>query len=206
MLAHHPELTTAYDHFNGHVLFASTITPRQRELLVLRVAVVRGRRLRSGRSTRSWPGTPGSARTSVERVRSGPTPRAGRLFDAALLAAADELVHDARLSDGTWSTLSAELDTSELMDVVFTVGAYDLLAMAFSTFDVELDDDLVDGALPRAAPAGSGHRGESVSRRLDVTISVRAASHLVSCSPARVKCADWTWASRAAASGNASTR
>ena len=37
-LAHHPELATAYHHFNGHVLFASTITPRQRELLVLRVA------------------------------------------------------------------------------------------------------------------------------------------------------------------------
>jgi hypothetical protein len=28
------------------------------------------------------------------------------------------------------------------MDVVFTVGAYDLLAMALRTFDVELDDDL----------------------------------------------------------------
>ena len=53
-------------------------------------------------------------------------------------------MRDARLSDGTWATLSAELDTQQLMDVVFTVGAYDLLAMAFRTFDVELDDDLRD--------------------------------------------------------------
>ena len=30
------------------------------------------------------------------------------------------------------------------MDVVFTVGTYDLLAMAFHTFDVEMDDDLKD--------------------------------------------------------------
>ena len=31
------------------------------------------------------------------------------------------------------------------MDLVFTVGAYDLLAMAFRSFGVELDDDLRSG-------------------------------------------------------------
>ena len=40
-LAHHPELTRAFNTFNGHILFASTLTPRQRELLVLRVATLR---------------------------------------------------------------------------------------------------------------------------------------------------------------------
>ena len=29
------------------------------------------------------------------------------------------------------------------MDLVFTVGAYDALAMAFRSFGVELDDDLL---------------------------------------------------------------
>ena len=53
---------------------------------------------------------------------------------------------DACLSDGTWTALAAELDTQQLMDVVFTVGAYDLLAMAFRTFGVELDDDLSNRA------------------------------------------------------------
>jgi hypothetical protein len=28
------------------------------------------------------------------------------------------------------------------MDVVFTVGAYDVFAMALRTFDVQMDDDL----------------------------------------------------------------
>ena len=41
--------------------------------------------------------------------------------------------------------LAAELDEQQLMDVVFTVGAYDLVAMAFRTFGVELDDDLPMG-------------------------------------------------------------
>lgn len=141
MLAHHPELTTAYNHFNGHVLFASTITPRQRELLVLRVAVLRD-------ADYEWAqhavlaGDAGISEEELTRVRSGPGDTGWSPFEAALLTAADELVHDARLSDATWSTLAVELDVQQLMDVVFTVGAYDLLAMAFRTFDVELDDDL----------------------------------------------------------------
>jgi len=143
MLAHHPELTTAYNHFNGHILFASTITPRQRELLVLRVAVLR-------EADYEWAqhavlaGDAGINETELESVRSGPTDPNWSAFEAALLTAADDLVRDARVSDGTWATLAGELDTQQLMDVVFTVGAYDLLAMAFRTFDVDLDDDLKD--------------------------------------------------------------
>ena len=55
---------------------------------------------------------------------------------------ADELVADARIDERTYGELSAELDTQQLMDVVFTVGAYEVFAMAMRTFDVELDDDL----------------------------------------------------------------
>jgi hypothetical protein len=65
-------------------------------------------------------------------------------LDAALVAAADELIDDARVSDATWAVLAAELDQQQLMDVVFTVGAYDLLAMAFRSFDVGVDQDLRD--------------------------------------------------------------
>ena len=38
-LAQHPDLARAFNTFNGHILFGSTLSPRQRELLVLRVAV-----------------------------------------------------------------------------------------------------------------------------------------------------------------------
>ena len=141
MLAHHPALTTAYHHFNGHVLFASTITPRQRELLILRVAALRD-------ATYEWEqhavlaGDAGITDSEVERVKAGPEAEGWSQLEAALLTAADELVHDARISEATWAEVAAEFDTQQLMDVVFTVGAYDLLAMAFRTFDVELDDDL----------------------------------------------------------------
>jgi 4-carboxymuconolactone decarboxylase len=34
------------------------------------------------------------------------------------------------------------MDDQQLMDLVFTVGAYDMLAMAFRSFGIQLDADL----------------------------------------------------------------
>jgi hypothetical protein len=59
-----------------------------------------------------------------------------------MLESVDELIGDGMVSDETWATLAGELDEQQLMDLVFTVGAYEVLAMAFRSFGVELDDDL----------------------------------------------------------------
>ncbi len=41
VLARYPELALAYNTFSGQVMYGSTLTPRHRELLVLRVAALR---------------------------------------------------------------------------------------------------------------------------------------------------------------------
>lgn len=139
--AHHPELTKAFYTFNGHVLFASTISARQRELLVLRVAARRD-------AAYEWAqhvvlaGDAGLSAEEIERTRLGPDAPGWAPADAALLRAADELLDGATVSDATWAALAADLDIKQLMDVVFTVGAYEIVAMFFRTFGVELDDDL----------------------------------------------------------------
>ena len=60
-----------------------------------------------------------------------------------MLTAVDELLATAEVGADTWKALAEDLSEQQLMDLVFTVGAYDLLAMALRTFGVELDDDLV---------------------------------------------------------------
>ena len=140
-LAHHPELARAYHTFNGYILFASTLTPRQRELLVLRVAAVRG-------SAYEWEqhavlaGDVGLDDDELARIALGPDAPGWPALDAAMVRAVDELIGDGRIGDATWVELAAELDEQQLMDLVFTVGAYEVLAMALRSFDVELDDDL----------------------------------------------------------------
>ncbi|MBW8482641.1 carboxymuconolactone decarboxylase family protein [Actinomadura parmotrematis] len=62
-------------------------------------------------------------------------------LEGAVLRAVDELDGGAALSDRTWAELSAELSERQLMDLVFTIGAYGLLAMAFTTFGVEPENE-----------------------------------------------------------------
>jgi alkylhydroperoxidase family enzyme len=141
VLARHPALTTAFNTFNGHILFATTLSPRQRELLVLRVATRRD-------APYEWAqhavlaGDAGISDEEVARVRTGPEAEGWTPLERALLVAADELVAEACITEPTWSVLADHLDDQQLMDLVFTVGAYETVAMAFNSFGVALDDDL----------------------------------------------------------------
>src|SRR5687768_1301268 len=140
-LAIHPELATAFHTFNGHVLFSTTLSPRQRELLVLRVAAVR-------RCDYEWKqhvvlaADAGLTPEEIARAAEGPDAPGWKPVDRAMVAAVDELLLDAKVADATWAALADELDPQQLIDLVFTVGAYDVLAMALRSFGVELDDDL----------------------------------------------------------------
>ena len=139
--ARHPELARAYNTFNGHVLFASHLTPRQRELLVLRVAVLRDceyERLQH----EVLAADAGLSNDEIDRTAVGPHAAGWSRTDAALLQAVDDLIGDGVIGDETWATLAADFGTEQLMDLVFTIGAYEILAFAFRSFGVEVDDDL----------------------------------------------------------------
>jgi predicted Zn-ribbon and HTH transcriptional regulator len=58
-LAHHPALAQAYFTLNGHLLLATTLTERHRELLVMRVAAVRKCGYEWAQHPCSWPATQG---------------------------------------------------------------------------------------------------------------------------------------------------
>jgi alkylhydroperoxidase family enzyme len=141
LLAHHPELTRAFNTFNGHAQFATTLSARQRELLILRVAALRD-------SDYEWAqhamlaGDAGLSSGEVAAIADGPDVGEWIPLERALLRAVDELIATATVTDVTWSALADELDTQQLLDLVFTVGAYETVAMAFRTFGVELDSDL----------------------------------------------------------------
>jgi alkylhydroperoxidase family enzyme len=139
--ANHPALAHAYFTFNGHILYTSSIEARHREMVILRVAALR-------RSEYEWAQhvhlgrQAGLDDSEIERVIEGPGAADWSPFESALLAAADQLIADARIDDDTWSALAQVYDERQLMDLVFTVGAYETLAMAFCSFGVQMDADL----------------------------------------------------------------
>jgi alkylhydroperoxidase family enzyme len=60
--------------------------------------------------------------------------------EIAVLRATDELVNDAFIGDETWKALNSFFNKEQLMDLVFTVGQYNLVSMALNTLGVQLEE------------------------------------------------------------------
>ena len=131
-LVRHPDLTEAYLGLGVYLMFRSTLPPRTRSLLVLRVAHRRDCAYQWVHHTRSGRDA-GLTAAEIAGVRRGELPDE---FDQALLDAVDELDEKSGLSDRTWSVLRARLDERQVMDLVFTVGGYVMTAMAYNSFGV----------------------------------------------------------------------
>lgn len=139
--AHHPALARAFLGFNGHVLMASTLEERQRELLVMRVAVRR-------QSAYLWAqhvfmaNDAGISDEEIGRIAYGADAPFWAADDVALLRAVDELIDDGTITEATFDTLAGSLSTQQLLDLVFTVGAYETIAWMMRSFDLDIDDDI----------------------------------------------------------------
>jgi 4-carboxymuconolactone decarboxylase len=140
-LANYPKLAKRWMVFANHILGKNSLAPREREIVILRIGwlcsaeyewaqhVVIGKR--SGLSD-----------DEIRAIGVGPDAQGWSELDKALLRATDELWNDAFVSDATWATLAKHLSEQQLMDVVFTVGNYNLVSMALNTFGVQLDPGL----------------------------------------------------------------
>jgi 4-carboxymuconolactone decarboxylase len=141
--AHHPALAQAYFTLNGHILMSTTLSVRQRELVVLRVAAVRksgyewAQHVFVGRDA-------GLTDEEIGRIAYGPDAPFWSVLDAAMLRAVDELIEVGGISASTWETLTAELDTKQVMDLICTVGTYETLARIIASLEVDIDDDIVE--------------------------------------------------------------
>ncbi len=140
-LANHSELAIRWMVFANHILGKSTLEVRERELLILRIGDLCqagyewGQHVVIARQA-------GMTDAEIRSAQTGPdTPGLSEL-DTLLLRATDELHSDAHVSDATWQGLSEHLSTQQLMDLVFTVGQYNLVSMALNSFGVQLDEGL----------------------------------------------------------------
>ena len=139
--ARHPELFRAWLPFAGVLLTAGKLSGRDRELLILRVAVLCESSYEWGQHVRiSLEG--GIERGTIDRVLEGPDAEGWSQQEAGLLRAADELHEDSRISDATWQILAETYDTEQLIEATMVIGHYHMLAFALNSFGVELDEGL----------------------------------------------------------------
>jgi alkylhydroperoxidase family enzyme len=142
--AHHPDLAQAWLSFNGHILYGTTLSLRQREILVLRVAAVR-------HSPYEWAqhlvhkDEAGLTDEDIARIAFGPEAPFLDPLEQALIRAVDELIGEGAISRGTWSVLAGTLDERQILDTIFTVGCYDTLAWLYDSMELQLESDLPHG-------------------------------------------------------------
>ena len=126
--------------FAGHVLQKQTLGVRDRELLILRIGWL-------NQAEYEWAQHVEIARrggisdAEIGQVKTGPT-GAWSAHEAALLQAVDDLFENSVVSDATWGVLSKTYTTEQMMDLVFTIGQYNLVSWALNSFGVPLDDFL----------------------------------------------------------------
>jgi 4-carboxymuconolactone decarboxylase len=140
-LARHPDLMKRWLVFGNHILFKSTLPARERELVILRVGWLCqagyewGQHVLIGRDS-------GLSEEEIERIPDGAEAKGWSVGDQWLLRATDELHGDAFITDTTWQGLSETLSTEQLMDLIFTVGQYNLVSMALNSLGVQPEEGL----------------------------------------------------------------
>ena len=146
-LMRHPGLAGPFLAYNSVLLSTPAVSPRHRELMILRVAW-------RTRSTYEWvqhvrmAQTCGISAEEIDAIARGTDASIWAPLEADLLAATDQLFDRYRIDDDTWARLAEHLDARQLIEVTFIVGTYAGLGMAFNSLGLELDPELDTVAAP----------------------------------------------------------
>jgi alkylhydroperoxidase family enzyme len=140
-LAHHPKLLKRWLVFGNHILGKNTLPERDRELLILRIGWLCRAEYEWTQHVAIAKGC-GLSDDDIARIAAGPEAAGLDEFDRVQLRAVDELRRDAFLSDATWQALAERYDTQQILDLIFTVGQYQLVSMALNSLGVQLEAGL----------------------------------------------------------------
>jgi 4-carboxymuconolactone decarboxylase len=145
-LINHPKLARSWLRFAGYILSRQTLPVRDRELAILRIGWL-------NQAPYEWEQhllvgqRAGITAEEIERIKQGPGAPWDR-HDAAIMQACDDLYEHSVVAEETWQRLAQRYNTQQMMDLVFTIGQYNLVSWALNSFGVPLDDFLPGAKKP----------------------------------------------------------
>jgi 4-carboxymuconolactone decarboxylase len=149
--AHHPKLAEVFSQFNIHLLSTTTLPVKLRQIAIMRTAWI-------CKATYMW-----SSHLSTS-VRSGLQPdmfdpiKVGAEdpyfteFERTVIRATEDLLRDQKIGESNWNALAAQWNPQQLLDFMFTVGAYVTIAGVMRSAGVQRKPDLLELAQQYGAP------------------------------------------------------
>jgi alkylhydroperoxidase family enzyme len=139
VMVQHLDLYRAYIPLAEKLMARSILPPKDREVIILRTLVRCGESYDLahhefiGRQV-------GLTTAEIDAVAAG----CGKCLSAihqTLIQGTDELLSEHRIGAETWRLLSQHYDRQALMEIVFLVGGYTMMAMATSSFGIPPDEE-----------------------------------------------------------------
>ena len=138
-MAKYPGLLHRFSGMIGKLLAGGKVPPRERELVILRVAwrcrseYEWGQHVRMGRAA-------GLSEDEIQRIASDDS--AWSPEDDVLIRAADELIVEHCVGPVTWKALAGRYDEQQLIEFVIVIGAYVMVAGFLNSLEIEREPGL----------------------------------------------------------------
>jgi len=139
-IGQNPALLKAWGAFASYILGPDlSLTPRERELAILRVGWNR-------RADYEWGHHVAIAKsvgvTDAEILAVQQAPGAARLSDleVLILQAVDDVHSSAEIATDTWHALKEHYSDQQMLDLIFTIGQYNMVCVALNSIKVQLEE------------------------------------------------------------------
>ncbi len=149
--AHHPQLAALFAQFNIHLLTTNTLPVRQRQIAIMRTAWICG-------ATYMWSShlntslVCGLGADMFRPVQVGAEDSWFTDFERVIIRATDELVNQHEVGADNWRLLMTEWSNRQMLDFLFTVGAYVTIAGVMRSTGVQRGPELLELAARYGAP------------------------------------------------------
>lgn len=145
-----PELVDGTMPFQSYVTRDSSLSPRHRELLILRTSwllnddYVWAEHAPIARKL-------GMTTDELRRIAQGSDAGGWDPLEEALIRLADQLFRNSSVTDSTWRALATQYDMFHMLDAVMTVADFTSMSLLYNAIGIQPDSDATDH-LPRDIP------------------------------------------------------
>jgi alkylhydroperoxidase family enzyme len=138
-LINHPKLYGPRSTFGTYMQRESLVPPKTRELLIMRTGWLI-------KTEYEWAHhapiakEAGLTDAEIARIVKGPAEKEWTEEQRAALQAVDELRREAFVSDATWKTLAKYYSKEQMIEIVYTVGAYAMTGTAINSLGIQVEE------------------------------------------------------------------